>query len=70
MLRVLLLVALVAAAAVVVVGVRRSRGRTSARVDPAAARAAGAGKHAADVAHISRQGGQGMQGGVGGGFGP
>ena len=69
MLKVLLLVAVIAVV-VIVVGVRRSRGRVSARVDPAAARAAGLGKHAADVAHISRQGGQGMQGGVGGGFGP
>jgi len=67
MVKLLLLIAIVVA---VVLVFRALRHRPRSTDDPAARDAARAGKLAADTAHISRQGGQGMnQGGMGGGFG-
>ena len=67
MLKLLLLVAIVVVAVLVVRALRHGPRSSD---DPAARTAGRAGKLAADTAHISRQGGQGMnQGGSGGGFG-
>jgi len=67
MVKLLLLIAVVVA---VVIVARALRHRPRPTDDPAARAAGRPGKHAADAAHISRQGGQGMnQGGIGGGFG-
>ena len=64
------LLLLVAILVVVMLVARTLRSRPSSPDAGASQDAARAGKLAADTAHISRQGGQGMnQGGMGGGFG-